>query len=130
VQHYPLFVPWSSGARIHRENQREIVADRVAGFGQFQESFTSQGTLDRPRQVLVRAVEAPLERLTNTWTLTPARDATPVDLIADFQLKNHVLDHVDNGMFHEAAPRLVSAFESRVLLPHMMWRHATQHPSS
>jgi hypothetical protein len=53
VKDYPAFVPWCSGARIQREDQREIVADLVIGFGLFQESFTSQVKLDRPRQVLV-----------------------------------------------------------------------------
>ena len=68
-----LFVPWCSGARIHREDEREIIADLVIGFGPFQESFTSQVTLERPRQVLVRAIEGPLEHLTNIWTFTPVR---------------------------------------------------------
>jgi coenzyme Q-binding protein COQ10 len=130
VKDYPLFVPWCSGARIHREDQQEIVAELVIGFGPFQESFTSQVTLDRPRQVSVRAVEGPLEHLTNTWTFTPAAEATHVDLIVDFQFKSHLLDHVANGMFHEAATRMMSAFESHVHLLHMMRRRATQHPSS
>lgn len=130
VKDYPLFVPWCSGARIHREDQREIVAELVIGFGPFQESFTSQVSLDRPRQVSVRAVEGPLEHLTNTWTFTPATEATHVDLIVDFQFKSYLLDHVANGMFHEAATRMMSAFESRVHLLHMMRRHATPHPSS
>ena len=64
VKDYPLFVPWCGGARIQREDQREIIADLVIGFGPFQESFTSQVTLDRPRHVLVHALEGPLE----IWT--------------------------------------------------------------
>jgi ribosome-associated toxin RatA of RatAB toxin-antitoxin module len=92
--------------------------------------FTSQVTLDRPRQVLVRAIEGPLEHLTNTWTFTPVGGATHVDLIVDFQFKSHLLDHVANGMFHEAATRMMSAFESHVHLLHLMRRRATQHPSS
>ena len=129
VKDYPLFVPWCGGARIQREDEREIIAELVIGFGPFQESFTSQVTLDRPRQVLVRAVEGPLEHLTNTWTFTPIGDQTHVDFVIDFQFKSHLLDHVANGMFHEAATRMMSAFESRVHLVHMMRRHATQHPS-
>jgi coenzyme Q-binding protein COQ10 len=131
VKDYPLFVPWCGGARIRREDEREIIADLVIGFGPFQESFTSQVALDRPRPVLVRAVEGPLEHLTNTWTFTPVRGGTHVDFIIDFQFKSHLLDHVASGMFHEAATRMMSAFESRVHLLHMMQlRHATQHPSA
>ena len=126
VKSYPQFVPWCSGARIHRADAHEIIADLVIGFGPFQESFTSEVTLDRPRQVHVRAVEGPLEYLTNTWTFTPVGDRTNVDFIIDFQFKSHLLDHVAARMFHEAAVRMMSAFESRVHLVHMMRRHVTQ----
>jgi coenzyme Q-binding protein COQ10 len=128
VKDYPLFVPWCSGARVQCEDEREIIVDLVIGFGPFQESFTSKVNLDRPRQVLVHAIEGPLEHLTNAWTFTPAGDETLVDFVIDFQFKSHLLDHVANGMFHEAATRTVSAFASRVHLLHMMRRRATQHP--
>lgn len=130
VNDYPSFVPWCSGARIHREDQREIIADLVIGFGLFQESFTSQVTLDRPRQVLVRAIEGPLEHLINTWNFTSVKDGTQVDFSIDFQFKSHLLDHVANTMFHEASTRMMSAFASRVHLVHMLKRRAAQHPSA
>jgi coenzyme Q-binding protein COQ10 len=130
VKDYPLFVPWCGGAHIQREDQREIIADLVIGFGPFQESFTSQVTLDRPRQVRVHALEGPLEHLDNSWTFTPMKDGTHVDFVIDFEFKSHLLEHVANGMFHEAATRMMSAFESRVHLLHMMQRHKIQHPSS
>jgi coenzyme Q-binding protein COQ10 len=128
VKDYPSFVPWCSGARIDREDPREIIAELVIGFGPFQESFTSQVTLDRPRQVLVRSIEGPLEYLTNTWTFTPLGEKSHVDLVVDFQFKSHLLDHVANGMFHEAATRMLNAFEARVHLLHLMRRRATRHP--
>jgi coenzyme Q-binding protein COQ10 len=116
VKQYPSFVPWCSSAHIRREDPREIIADLEIGFGPFQESFTSQVTLDRPRQVLVRATEGPLEHLTNSWTFTPIGEQTQVDFVIDFQFKSHLLDHVANSMFHEAATRMMGAFESRVHL--------------
>jgi coenzyme Q-binding protein COQ10 len=130
VKDYPSFVPWCAGARIDHEGPQEIIAELEIGFGPFQESFTSQVTLDRPRQVLVRAIEGgPLERLTNTWTFTPAGEGTHVDLVVDFQFKSHLLDHVANTMFHEAATRMMGAFESRVHLVHLMTQRHMQHPS-
>lgn len=130
VRHYPAFVPWCSGAHLHRADDREIIAELVIGFGPFQESFTSQVTLDRPREVLVHAIDGPLEHLTNRWTFVPIGDATQVDFTIDFQFKSHLLDHVANGMFHEATTRMMSAFESRAHLLHMMRRHASRHPST
>jgi coenzyme Q-binding protein COQ10 len=128
VKDYPSFIPWCSGAHIHRADERQIVADLVIGFGPFQESFTSDVTLVRPRQVLVRALEGPLEHLTNSWTFSPAGDRTLVDFIIDFQFKSHLLDHFAAEMFQMAATKMMSAFQSRVHLVHAMRRHATQHP--
>jgi len=130
VKQYPSFVPWCSGARIRSEDPREIIADLEIGFGPFQESFASQVTLDRPRQVLVRAIEGPLEHLTNSWTFTPSGQQTNVEFVIDFQFKSHLLDHVANSMFHEAATRMMGAFESRVHLVSLMQQRHKAHPSS
>ena len=130
VKQYPSFVPWCSGANIRREDRQEIIADLNIGFGPFQESFTSQVTLDRPRQVLVRAIEGPLEHLTNSWTFTPIGQQTKVDFVIDFQFKSHLLDHVANSMFHEAATRMMGAFESRVHLVSLMQQRHKEHPPS
>src|ERR1700753_756364 len=93
IKDYPSFVPWCSGARIIQEDQQQITADLTIGFGPFQETFRSQVTLDRPRQVKVQATEGPLEHLNNTWTFTPAGDKTEVDFVIDFQFRSHLLDH-------------------------------------
>ena len=127
VRDYPSFVPWCNGVRILHENEREIVADLSIGFGPFQESFRSQVTLERPRQVKVQAIEGPLEHLANIWTFTPVGEKTSIDFMIDFQFKSHLLDHVANEMFHEAATRTMSAFESRVHLLHLMHLRAAQH---
>jgi coenzyme Q-binding protein COQ10 len=131
VKDYPSFVPWCAGARILRESAQEIVAELEIGFGPFRESFTSQVTLDRPRQLAVRAIEGgPLEHLTNTWSFTPAGERTRVDLVVDFQFKSHLLDHVANNMFHQAATRTMDAFEWRVHMVHLVTHRQRQHPST
>lgn len=122
VKDYPAFVPWCSGAHIRHQSPDAIIAELVIGFGPFQESFTSDVTLDRPRQVLVRAIEGPLEHLTNSWTFTPLGSKTRVDFVIDFQFKSHLLDHFAAGMFHEAATRMMGAFETRV-----HWLHGQRH---
>jgi coenzyme Q-binding protein COQ10 len=130
VKDYPSFVPWCSGARIHIEDQQQIAADLEIGFGPFRESFTSQVSLDRPRQVLVRATEGgPLEHLTNSWTFTPVDGGTHVDFVIDFAFRSHLLDHVASSMFHEAATRMMGAFEARVHLVHMMTVRRGRHAS-
>ena len=130
VKDYPHFVPWCAGAHIRSATENEIIADLTIGFGPFHESFTSQVALDRPREVLVRATDGPLEHLTNRWTFTPVGALTHVDLHIDFEFKSHLLDHVANTMFHEATTRMMGAFEARVHLIHAMHRRQTQPRSS
>jgi len=130
IKDYPSFVPWCSGARVRHEDPQEIIADLVIGFGPFQESFTSHVTLDRPHRILVRATDGPLEHLANSWAFRPAGDKTHVDFVIDFAFKSHLLDHVANGMFHEASMRMVSAFEARVHTLHLMRHRAKGHPTA
>src|SRR5271154_5939365 len=110
VKDYPSFVPWCTSAHIRRAGPQEIIAELEIGFGPFRESFTSQVTLDRPRQVLARATEGgPLEHLTNQWSFPPLGGRTYVVPVVDFQSKSHLLDHVANLMFHEAATRMMGS---------------------
>ena len=113
VKDYPLFIPWCQGARVRQTGPKLVVADLIIGFGPFRESFTSHIDLERPHEVMVRAVDGPLEHLSNQWVFTPAESGTRIDFAVDFQFKSHLLDHVANGMFHEASLRMMSAFEAR-----------------
>ncbi len=120
VAAYPSFIPWCSGARVESASPTLIVAELAIGFGPLSESFTSHVDLVRPTEVVVRAIAGPLEHLTNRWRFAPSGSATRVDFSIDFQFKSHVLDHVANSMFHEAATRMVGAFERRA---HAVYRH-------
>jgi coenzyme Q-binding protein COQ10 len=124
VKDYPRFIPWCQGARIRQSGEKLVVAELEIGFGPFRESFTSHIDLDRPREVMVRSVDGPLEHLSNQWVFTPVGNATRIDFAVDFHFKSSVLDHVANGMFHEASMRMMGAFEARV---HGLYR---SHPRS
>lgn len=114
VRDYPHFVPWCQGAQVRQSGPDLVVADLEIGFGAFRESFTSHVHLQRPREVMVKAVnDGPLEHLSNQWVFTPIRSATRIDFAVDFQFKSHLLDHVANVMFHEASMRMMGAFEAR-----------------
>lgn len=113
VKDYPRFVPWCQDAHILRAEPNLIVADLEIGFSAFRERFTSHVHLDRPREVMVKAVDGPLEHLSNQWVFTPVRSLTRVDFAVDFRFKAHLLDHVANVMFHEASLQMMSAFEAR-----------------
>jgi coenzyme Q-binding protein COQ10 len=119
VKDYPNFIPWCRGAHIRESGDKLVVAELEIGFGPFHESFTSHVALDRPREVMVRAVAGALEHLANRWVFTRAGTGTRVDFSVDFAFKSHLLDHVANGMFHDASVRMMGAFEERA---HRLYR--------
>src|SRR5262249_5413606 len=128
VKDYPSFVPWCRDVYIQREDNREIIADLVIGFGPFQESFTSHVTLDRPRPIMVRAIEGPQQHLTTTLTFTPFANNTLITFLIVFQLKTLLFNHVPSGISHEPTTRTMSAFEPRVPFLHARQHHANQPP--
>jgi hypothetical protein len=69
----------------------------------------------------------PLDRV---GVFTPAGKGTHVDFVIDFQFKSHLLDHVANNMFHEAATRMMDAFEARAHLVHFIMQRHRVHSSS
>ncbi len=113
VKDYPKFVPWCQAARVRQSGPNLIIADLAIGLGPFRESFTSHVQLDRPREVMVKAVDGPLEHLSNQWLFTSTGSVTRVDFTVDFRFKSHLLDHAANVMFHEASMRMMDAFEAR-----------------
>jgi coenzyme Q-binding protein COQ10 len=58
LKYYPSFVPCCRDACVLHESGKEIIADLIIGYGPFRENFPSQVTLDRPKQVLVRATRS------------------------------------------------------------------------
>ena len=113
VKNYPHFIPWCRGAHVHRSEPNLIVALLEIGFGPFSERFTSHVDLDRPQKVLVKAVDGPLEHLRNEWSFWPVGAMTRIDFMIDFKFKSHLLDHVAEGMFHNANTRMMVAFKDR-----------------
>ena len=55
VKDYPSFVPWCTGARIHRETPTEIIAELEIGFGPFREASRARSRwIDRGKCWCVR----------------------------------------------------------------------------
>ena len=113
VKDYPHFIPWCRGAHVRTSEPTLIVALLEIGFGPFTERFTSHVALDRPQKVVVKAADGPLEHLTNQWSFSADGAMTRIDFAIDFQFKSHLLDHVAEGMFHDANTRMMKAFKDR-----------------
>ena len=118
VGSYPKFLPWCVGARVRKNDGREMVADLTIGFKIFRESFTSRVTLeppegDGPCAILVAYENGPFKFLTNSWRFAPHEKGCTVDFFVDFEFRNVVLQKAIGVVFTEAVHLMVNAFLKR-----------------
>lgn len=113
VERYPEFLPWCRAARITSRDGNIIYADLVIGFKMFRERFTSKVTLNEPDSIHVDYIKGPMHHLNNHWLFEPHEQGCVIDFYVDFAFRSVILDRVIGVLFHEAARRMVSAFETR-----------------
>jgi len=103
---YPKFLPWCVGARVRKNDGREMVADLIIGFGPFRESFTSRVSLqppegDGPCAISVSYENGPFKFLTNRWGFSP------------HEFRSKILQKAIGAVFTEAVHLMVGAFLKR-----------------
>lgn len=119
VGSYPKFLPWCVGARVRKNDGREMVADLTIGFKIFRESFCSRVTLNPPEgengpcSILVAYENGPFKYLKNRWLFAPAELGSTVDFFVDFEFRNVVLQKAIGVVFTEAVHLMVNAFLKR-----------------
>ncbi len=116
---YPRFLPWCVGARVRKNDGREMVADLTIGFKVFRETFTSRVTLNPPEgengpcSILVAYENGPFKYLKNSWMFAPQEQGCVVDFFVDFEFRNIVLQKAIGAVFGEAVHVMVGAFLKR-----------------
>jgi coenzyme Q-binding protein COQ10 len=116
---YPRFLPWCVGARVRKNDGREMVADLTIGFKIFRETFCSRVTLNPPEgengpcSILVAYENGPFKYLKNSWLFAPHETGCTVDFFVDFEFRNLVLQKAIGAVFGEAVHLMVGAFLKR-----------------
>ncbi|HKR25184.1 MAG TPA: type II toxin-antitoxin system RatA family toxin [Allosphingosinicella sp.] len=114
VGRYQEFLPWVAATRIRSNDESEMVADLIVGFGAFKETFTSKVHKRRPAEIEIDYVEGPLKFLHNSWRFAPApRGGAEVDFCVDFAFRNRLFQALAGQMFDRALRRMIGAFEDR-----------------
>jgi coenzyme Q-binding protein COQ10 len=113
VERYPEFLPWCRAARITRRDGDVLYADLVIGFKMFRERFSSKVTLDPPGKIYVDYIKGPMRHLNNHWRFETHEKGCLIDFYVDFEFRSAFFDRAIDLLFHEAARRMVSAFEAR-----------------
>lgn len=113
VKCYPEFLPWCVGARILRDEEKEIVAELTIGYKIFRERFTSHVILSDNR-IDVSYTEGPFKYLNNHWIFEEAdNDTCIIDFYVDFEFRSSFLQNIIQLFFEEAVKRMITAFEDR-----------------
>ncbi|MDR3449471.1 MAG: type II toxin-antitoxin system RatA family toxin [Alphaproteobacteria bacterium] len=114
IERYPEFLPWCKDARILSRDGDKVVADLVIGYKLFQERFTSEVTLDRPRAIAVHYRKGPLSHLSNAWEFRPkGRKGCELSFHVDFDFHSPLLRAAMTVFFDRALSKMVEAFETR-----------------
>ena len=114
IEHYPEFLPWCKGACILSRDSGNVTAALVIGYKLFQEKFTSEVTLDRPRAITVHYRSGPLSHLSNIWEFAPkGKKGCEITFHVDFDFRSPLLRAAMGMFFDKALTKMVAAFEER-----------------
>lgn len=114
VDRYPEFLPWCRETRITRRDGDVFHADMIIGFKAVRQRFSSRVETARPHGIDVAPTHGPFRRLANRWRFTDLPGGgCQVDFHVDFEFRSRLLRGLIGALFHEAARRMVAAFEGR-----------------
>ena len=120
IEKYPSFLPWCRASRILEKNDNLIVAELIICFKHITESYVSEVTFHRPKQVndsgfiKVKMIRGPFSHLENHWQFTPlAKGGSEIALQLSFKFRSKILDAIIGMLFGKASTKMVNAFKER-----------------
>jgi len=114
VDCYPEFIPWCQETRITRREEDTLHADMVIGFRSIRQEFSSRVVLERPHRIVIAPTAGPFRRMESDWQFMDlAAGGCEVAFRIDFEFRSRLLRALIGALFHEAAQRMVGAFEDR-----------------
>jgi coenzyme Q-binding protein COQ10 len=118
VKSYPDFLPWVAAAHVYNMRECTFDADLTIGYKVFRETYTSavewveEGALTT---ITARCYKGLFEQLESTWRLTQQEQGpTHVEFTIAFELSRGWMAQLLKPVFHEAATRMMEAFEARI----------------
>jgi coenzyme Q-binding protein COQ10 len=117
VQHYPEFLPWALEARVYNQQDNTFEADLTLGYKMFRESYTSTvwwSESESSTTIVAKSHPGLFNHLETNWLLSSEGEQTLVNFSIVFEVKRSWMTSLIDPFFHEAAKRMVQAFEERV----------------
>lgn len=117
VAKYPEFLPWLSKARVYGQKENEFLADLTIGYKFISETYTSKVTYAENISVDAECIRGPFKWLKTHWRFHPKDESScDVEFSIDYEFSSYFLQRLLDSFFHEAATKILSAFEERARL--------------
>ena len=114
VEDYPLFLPWCGGTELKlRDEHRTVATIHIAYMG-IRQSFTTENTKTRPREMRIKLQEGPFSKLEGDWSFIPlGADACKIEFRLQYLFSNRVLESILAPVFSHITNTFVDAFVRR-----------------
>jgi len=117
IASYPQFLPWCDQSAVLAESENGMTAKVGLSMAGLKQSFTTQNTHIKGRQVSLKLVEGPFSKLEGTWEFTPVgknnERACKVEFALNYDFDNPALAALVGPVFDKIAGNLVDAFVKR-----------------
>ena len=113
-EHYPAFLPWCGGARVHSRDQFHTQASIEIRYLGISQSFTTRNAKRRPHEMSIALVDGPFASLTGEWRFTPLTpDACKVAFMLNYRFGNVAVERVMGPVMSMIAETFVDRFVQR-----------------
>jgi coenzyme Q-binding protein COQ10 len=120
IEKYPEFVPWCIEGKIYDKNESEDLivfnGDLKVGKSLLNETFSSHVSYYKEKdKIIVNNVDGPLKHLKNEWIFKEVNNATQLEFLIDFELKNPILNAIVKKSFELGLNKIAKSFEERAI---------------
>ena len=120
IEKYPEFVPWCIEGKIYDKNESEDLitfnGDLKVGKSLLNETFSSHVSYYKEKdKIIVTNLDGPLKHLKNEWFFKEVNNATQLEFLIDFELKNPILNSIMKKSFELGLNKIAKSFEERAI---------------
>ena len=120
IEKYPEFVPWCIEGKIEDKNESTDLitfkGDLKVGKSLLNETFSSHVSYYKEKdKIIVTNLDGPLKHLKNEWFFKEVNNATQLEFLIDFELKNPILNSIMKKSFELGLNKIAKSFEERAI---------------
>ena len=114
AEHYPVFLPWCTGATIVSRDAASVCADLRVRVAAVEFTMRTRNPMRRPEQMNICLERGPFRRFDGQWRLRAITETgCRVDFTLDCEFDSAVMTRLAGPVFERSASELVEAFVRR-----------------